>query len=150
MLKLIADEITDPISHIVNESIESSIERIIMDWSKQSDLVFDSKKTKTTLFSTFQTIRIHNLGNRSTYALNISNKTLERASSYKVLDIIFSENLTWKGYVKKLTQTVYHILRTLRHFKPIAYYNNRKNLAQSLVIAKTDYGNVVFENIPKF
>ena len=127
----------------------SSIERI-MNWSKQSDLVFDSKKTKTTLFSTFQAIRIHNLGSPSTYALNNSNKTLERASSYKVLGITFSENLTWNGYVRKVTQTGYHILRTLRHFKPIAYYNNRKNLAESLSIAKTNHGNVVFENIPKF
>ena len=45
-----------------------------------------------------------------------------------------------------MTQTLYHILRA---FKRIALYNIREKLAESLVPTKTNYGNVVFANIPK-
>ena len=45
----------------------SGIERI-MDWLKKSDLVFDSKKTKTTLFLTFQASESITLGNPSIHA----------------------------------------------------------------------------------
>ena len=59
------------------ELVKSDIQRI-MDWSKQSILIFNSKKTKTIVFSTPQVSKINNLRYSSIYALITFGKTLER------------------------------------------------------------------------
>ena len=38
----------------------------------------------------------------------------------------------------------------MRYFKCITYYNIRKNLAESSVLLKIDFENVVFANRPKY
>ena len=48
------------------------------------------------------------------------------------------------GYSKASDAVDYETLITKLH------YNIRKNLAESLVLRKSDYGNVVFANIPKY
>lgn len=61
----------------------------------------------------------------------------------------FSENSIWSKQVNKVIQTYYHISWSLRYFKCITYYNIRKNLAESSVLLKIDFENVVFANRPK-
>ena len=72
--------------------------------------------------------RTHKLDGVSTYVVTALDKPLERVQSYKVLDIIFTENLTWNEHVNKMTQSCNHIIQTLRHFKRSAPYNIRKKL----------------------
>ena len=55
----------------------------MLDWSKQSNLVYKSKKAKT-----LDEYNLHNLGNPSTYVVTTSNETLERENNCKVLGII--------------------------------------------------------------
>ena len=75
-----------------------------MDWSKQINLVFNSKKMKIMLFShTLQTSRINNDRNLSKYPLTTSDKISEGVKSYKVLNIMFSKNLAWTEHVNKVT-----------------------------------------------
>ena len=75
-----------------------------MDWSKQINLVFNSKKMKIMLFShTLQTSRINNDRNLSKYPLTTSDKISEGVNSYKALNIMFSKNLAWTEHVNKVT-----------------------------------------------
>ena len=73
---------------------------VIEKWSLDSNLIFNAKKTKSMLFATSQMARRHNFE----FEIKSNNETvIERVPLFKLLGIIFTENLTWNEHVKQLT-----------------------------------------------
>ena len=70
---------------------------VIQTWSYDTNLIFNSKKTKCMLFRTNQMATRHNLD------FNIQSndgKSIERVASFKLLGITFKEDLSWNDHVK--------------------------------------------------
>ena len=66
-------------------------------------------------------------------------KVLERVRSYKILGVIFTEDLTWNPHVNKITQSALMIPKTLRLLNRFMAFHTCKQLAQSLVLSKLEY-----------
>ena len=116
-------------------------------WSLDSNLVFNAKKTKSMLFASRQMARRHNLD----FEIKSSNgKLIERVPSFKLLGVTFSEDLTWNSHVKNVTTNAYGTLKSLSLIKRYLPYHLRKQLAETLVLSKLDYGNAVINNAPVF
>ena len=56
--------------------------------------------------------------------------------------------MCWNEHINTLVSDGYSTLRTLRKIKRVTTYQVRKSLAESLILSKIDYGNVMFKNIP--
>ena len=119
----------------------------IQTWSKESNLIFNDKKTKSMLFTTKQMSKRHqfNLKIKSNNDVDI-----EQVSSFKLLGITFSEDLTWNNHVKKATSSSYATLKSLSLLKRFLPYHLRKQLAEILVLSKLDYGNALINNAPQY
>ena len=119
----------------------------IQKWSKESNLIFNDKKTKSMLFST------RRMSQRHQFNLKIESNNgvdIERVSSFKLLGITFSEDLTWNNHVKKATSSSYATLKSLGLLKRFLPYHLRKQLAEMLVLSKLDYGNSLINNAPQY
>ena len=119
----------------------------IQNWSNQSNLVFNAKKTKSMLFTTRQ-MKIKN--NLTFEIKSIDGKTIERVPEFKLLGITFSEDMTWNKHIKNVTTSSYATLKSLTLLKRYLPYHLRKQLAETLVLSKLDYGNAVINNAPKY
>ena len=136
------------INHYV-EKINNDLNKVV-EWSNESNLIFNAGKTKTVLFATRQLAKIHNLNDPHLYEINSMGKTIERANSYKILGIIFDHDLSWNLHINHVISKCYSCLRILAKIKRFTPYHVRKNLAESLVLSRIDYGNVVFHNAPVY
>jgi len=120
---------------------------VIEEWSQDSNLIFNAKKTKLMLFATSQMARRHNF----TFEIKLNNGMLiERVPSFKLLGVTFNENLTWNDHVKKVTTKAYGTLKSLALIKRYLPYRLRRQLAETLVLSKLDYGNAVINNAPNY
>ena len=116
-------------------------------WSHDSNLIFNSTKTKSMLFATKQMARRHNFN----FVIKSNNdKPIERVSSFKLLGVTFSEDLSWNNHVKNITAKAYGTLKSLSLIKRYLPYHLRKQLAETLVLSKLDYGNAVINNAPSY
>ena len=121
--------------------------KAIQNWSHHSNLVFNAAKTKSMLFSTKQLARRHDLN----FEIKSTNgETIERVSSFKLLGIVFVEDMTWNEYVKTTTTSAYATLKTLAKLKRYLSFDLRKQLAETLVLSKLDYGNALINNAPMY
>ena len=68
----------------------------------------------------------------------------------KLLGIHFDENLSWKDHVNNVVKSCYGTLRILRQFKRFTPLNVRKTLAETLVLSKISYCNVVYAQLPNY
>ena len=126
----------------VNDDIKN-----LEQWSESHNLLFNSKKTKTLLFSTQQMARRHNLD----YEIKSSDeKTIERVREFKLLGVTFSEDMKWNAHIKRITSKAYGTLKALSRIKRFVPYHLRKQLAESLVLSQLDYGNALFYNAPAY
>ena len=130
------------INHYV-EKINNDLNKVV-EWSNESNLIFNAGKTKTVLFATRQLAKIHNLNDPHLYETNSMDKTIERANSYKILGIIFDHDLSSNLHINHVISKCYSCLRTLAKIKRFTPYHVGKNLAESLVLSRIDYGNAVF------
>ena len=109
-------------------------------WSRDTNLIFNPKKTKSLLFTTQQMARRHQLN----FELKSTDgKVIERVTHFKLLGVTFSEDLKWNKHVKKVTSSAYGSLKTLTHLKRFLPFNHRKQLAEALVLSRLDYGNTL-------
>ena len=104
-------------------------------WSKDTKLIFNPKKMKSLLFATQQMARRHQLNFELKSA---DGKVIERVSNFKLLGVTFSEDLKWNKHVKKAIS-----LKILT--RP---FNQRKQLAEALVLSRLDYGNALLYSAP--
>ena len=119
----------------------------IRNWSHNSNLVFNEKKTKAMLFYKNQLYRHHKKEIDSVD--KCGDVTLERTETMKVLGITFNEHLDWASQINKIAIECFSTLRTLRLLKQFLPFKIRKELVQTLILSKADYGNIVFKSIPK-
>ena len=118
-------------------------------WSKESTLAFNNDKTKVMILSTPQMSRVHRLDE---YDPNIavSGYKLERIKSCKLLGVHISEHLKWNDHIKHTVSGCYASLSVLRKLKYLAKYELRKQLAETLILSKLDYADLVFYPLPQF
>jgi len=119
----------------------------IQRWSESQNLLFNAKKTKTMLFATQQMARRHEFE----YEIkSINEKPIERVKEFKLLGLTFSEDMKWNSHIKQATSKAYGTLKTLSKIKRFVPYHLRKQLAESLVLSRLDYGNALLQNAPKY
>lgn len=94
------------------------------------------------LLSTSQMSSYHSLSSR-TLQLSAEGKNLERVKSTKLLGVHLNENLRWDDHVKHLASSCYATLACLRKIKNFTPYKLRKQLAESLILSRLDFGDVV-------
>ena len=92
----------------------------------------------------------HHLDQTKECEIIYNDNLIERKSASKILGVHFHENLDWKEHVTKIVQSSYSAIRSLKQWKRFTPYNVRKNLAESLVLSKLNYNNVVFGQSPKY
>ena len=67
----------------------------------------------------------------------------------KVFCVIFDENLSWNVHVNEVVISCFAKLSVLRKLKRYAKHNRRKQLAEVLILSKTDYALPVLSNADK-
>ena len=129
-------------------TIYQSINKLSV-WSKESTLAFNNDKTKVMILSTPQMSRVHHLDE---YDPNIavSGYKLERIKSCKLLGVHINEHLKWDEHIKHTVSGCYATLSILRKLKYLAKYELRKQLAETLILSKLDYADLVFYPLPQF
>ena len=118
-------------------------------YSKQTNLIFNAAKTKSILFATRQMIRRRG-SNPNLFSIKYLDQEIERTSSFKVLGITFTEDLSWNEHIKRAMSSSYAHLRTLTKIKRYTPFRIRKQLAEALVLSRIDYGNAVFHDAPDY
>ena len=131
--------------HNCIKNLESDLSKVCT-YSTDNNLIFNAKKTKVMLFGSSKMFQLHNLGEKNTFSIMVNNKKLERESVWKVLGINFDEHLKWSSHINDQVKSCYKKLSVLRHLKRFTNLNRRKMLAESLVLAKLDYGNALLYN----
>ena len=121
----------------------------ITNWSEKRNLSLNALKTKTVLFSTSQLSRVRKLDDVA-IQLTSNNKQLERVFHVKILGVYFNQHLTWANHVNFVTRTCYATLRSLRIFRRTADFNLRKTLAESLILSRLNYCNVLLSDAPQY
>ena len=103
----------------------------------------------TMILSTQQMSRVHHLDE---YDPNIavSDYKLERIKSCKLLGVHINEHLKWDDHIKHKISGCNAILSIVRKLKYLAKYELRKQLAETLILSKLDYADLVFYPLPQF
>ncbi|CAB3982878.1 Hypothetical predicted protein [Paramuricea clavata] len=118
-------------------------------WVTESNLLLNENKTKQMLISTRQMSRTHNLGD-ITPPLTIKNISLERVEHFKLLVTWLSEDLKWSHHVKELVSSCYGVLSTLRKIRNMTPQHTKKLSAESLVLSKLNFNDVVCYPLPAY
>ena len=100
------------------------------------------------MFSTSQIAPKHQLS--YTYQIKCNEKAAKRVQCTKRLAIYFDENFSWKDHVNNVVKSCYRSLQILRQFKRFTPLNVRKTLAETLVLSKISYWNVVYAQLPNY
>ena len=116
-------------------------------WSKESTLVFNNDKTKVMILSTPQMFRVHHLDEYDPN-IKVSGYKLERIKSCKLPGVHINEHLKWDDHTKHTVSGCYATLSTLRKLSYLAKYELRKQLAETLILSKLDYADLVFYPLP--
>ena len=93
--------------------------------------------------------RVHHLDE---YDPNIavSGYKLKRIKSWKLLGVHINEHLKWDDHIKHTVSGCYATLSILRKLKYLAKYELRKQLAETLILSKLDYADLVLYPLPQF
>ena len=118
--------------------------KLLEQWSKNTKLVFNCKKTKSMLFSTHKMSQHHQLYNNNILKISCKNQTIERVQQYKLFGVATDEH--FELYLHFGCST----LKMLKKLKRYTYHQTRKHLVESLILSKIDYCNVSFKGLPKY
>ena len=83
--------------------------------------------------------------------LTVGDNCLKRVESTKLLgvNIHVHSNLKWDDRIKHLAASCYGTLATLKKVKNFTNYKLRKHLAESLVLSRLDFSDIVFYPLSK-
>ena len=123
-----------------SDQINDDIKKI-QSWSLNSNLIFNSQTTKSMLFTTSQIKKRHDF---QFQILTVDGSNIERTSDFKLLGVIFSKDLKWDNYINKITTSSFGALKTLTRLKRFVSFKLRKQLAETLVLSRLDYGNAMY------
>ena len=139
-----ANEVTKCSSELENEL------KLLEQWSKNTNLVFNCKKTKSMLFSTRKMSQHHQLYNNDILKENCNNQAIERVQQYKLLEVVIDEHFELYTNVRNISKNGHSTLKILKKLKRYTSYQTRKHLVKSLILSKIDYCNVLFKGLPKY
>ena len=88
--------------------------------------------------------------NDKSYLFRSNRKSIAEEPNIKLLGVNFDQNLTWPSHVNSIVKASYEILRTSKTFKHFTPFKAHKSLAESLLLSKLNYSNVVFGQVPKY
>ena len=128
-----------------SKQLQNDIDKV-GEWSKECNLIFNSKKTKTMLFSTQEMSRLHKLNNNQILNISSCDNELERVQVMKLLGVTIQEHLKWNDHVREAQKATYGTLRALRQIKRMTPFRLRKNLAESLILTRIDYAVTLYGN----
>ena len=130
-------------------TIYQSINKLLSVWSKESTLAFNNDKTKVMILSTPQMSRVHHLDE---YDPNIavSGYKLGYIKSCKLLRVYINEHLKSDDHIKHTVSGCYATLSIRRKLQYLAKYELRKQLAETLLLSKLDFADLVFYSLPYF
>ena len=80
----------------------------------------------------------------------MNGQPVERVASTRLLGTEFQENLKWNDEINSKISGCYGCLSVLRKLKNLAPFRVRKQLAESLILSKIDYNDVVSNPIPEY
>ena len=139
-----ANEVTKCSSELENEL------KLLEQWSKNTNLVFNCKKTKSMLFSTRKMSQHHQLYNNDILKENCNNQAIEREHQYKLFGVVIDEHFERCTHARNNFKNNYSTLKILKKLKRYTSYQTRKYLVESLILSKIDYCNVLFKGLSKY
>ena len=101
------------------------------------------------ILSTPQMSRVHHLDEYDPN-ITVSGYELERITSCKLLRAHINERFKWDDHIKHTVSGWYATLSILRKLIYLALYELRKQLAETLILSKLDYADLVFYPLPQF
>ena len=69
---------------------------------------------------------------------------------YNCCGVHINEHLKWDDHIKHTVSGCYATVSVLRKLKYLAKYELRKQLAETLILSKLDYADLVFYPLPQF
>ena len=75
-------------------------------------------------------------------------QNIERVTTFKLFGTWFNEHLKWSDHVKHVVSSCYSVLSTLRGVKNMTPQNIEKQIAESLVLSKLSYNDMVIYPLP--
>ena len=101
-------------------------------------MIFNLDKTKSLLFARKRMYNLKNLSDPNVFIITVENGCVERVKNWKVLGVIFDENLSWNVHINEVVRSCFAKLSVHRKLKRFANHNRRKQLAEALFLSKTD------------
>lgn len=112
-------------------------------YSLDPNLALNSTKAKWMLLSTRQMKTTHALEELS-IDIDCSEKLLERVECTKLLGVHLNQHLSWQEHTTNLPSSCCATLTVFKKLRNFAPFHFRKRLAESLVLSKLDYCNLVY------
>ena len=117
----------------------------LCNWSKNNGLIFNSDKLQMMVIRKPRSLPFDRF-----YLLRSEGKSVKNEQFVKLLGIQIDENLSWLPQVNYATKSAYSILQTIKRFQRFTPYRVRKILAESLMLLKLSYCNMVYAEIPQY
>ena len=111
-------------------------------WSKNNGLAFNNDKLLSVLLTSKRTIY--------GYLMKSNGKSMKQKPTAKLLGITFDYNLTWNEKINIIMKLSYAALSVLKFFKHFTPFARRKCFAESLVLSRINYCNVVYGQMPNY
>ena len=108
-----AKEVTKCSSELENEL------KLLEQWSKNTNLVFNCKKTKSMLFSTRKMSQHHQLYNNDILKINCNNQKIEKVHQFKLLGVVIDEDFVLYTHVRNFFKNSYSTLKILKKLNDI-------------------------------
>ena len=124
--------------------------KLLEQWSKNTNLVFNCKKTKSMLFSTRKVSQHHQLYNNDILKINFNNQIIKIVQQYKLLGVVIDEHFELYVHVRNILENGYSTLKILKKLKRYTSYQTPKHLVESLTLSENDYCNVIFIRLSKY
>ena len=121
----------------------------IAKWSLETNLVFNTGKTKFMLITLNQLLAQHKLKDEQLQICS-NNTELERVTEWKLLGLTIHENLTLNNHIPKLLKDSYSHLSILKKLKRYTSQSVHKHLVQSIIFSRLDYCNNLFIDLHQY
>ena len=130
----------------IRQTIQNTQKRLdnLNVWSRNNNLLLNGAKTKYIIFSTTKIKQ--NFLQDFEYSFDLNNDKVEKVDNWKVLGMIFQENLSWEKHIDELICSCYKKLFMLKKIKRFAPEKTKKHLAEALIISKINYENIIYSN----
>ena len=110
----------------------------MLNYAQSKNMTFNLDKTKSMLFTTKRMYNLKNLSDTNVFNVTVESRCIERVKNWKVLSIIFDENLSWNVSINEVVRSFFAKLSVPCKLKRYANHNRRKQLDEALILSKID------------